>query len=387
MSGGQALALERLLEGRGFAKKPNGVLLSGLGAKLTRASELPARSGSPTKESVAGWLADASAGKALVELSARRSCGRFSLALSVLAAATSSGQAAALVDLGDHLDPQDAESAGVDLERLLWVRPRRAKEAIAAAEMLLSAGFSLVVTDLGLWPRGARFLPDAAWVRLARASEARGATLLLSTPWRLSGAAARTAVSASFSSPIWQGVGRAPRLLAGLSSRLTLEKDARARCGLREPLALSMAGVFFAPPLRRDSRDAGKTVETRVEAHDHRDSSPLHDGQVQRIPGGEPRVAEHDALGAVGIGELDGEDLVGDAQERIEGGLDRVAPVDGDIAVEDLLEHLGARDEGLLPSQGALEHLLRIPFVGVLGAHQVHRDVRVEKNHRAEPSR
>jgi len=238
MPAAQALALERLLEGRGFVKKPGGVLLSGLGAKLARASQLPAPAGSSERESLAGLFPDGRARGALVELSARRSCGRFALALSALAAATSAGQAAALVDLGDHLDPQGAESAGVDLARLLWVRPRRAKEAVAASEMLLSTGFPLVVADFGLAPRGARFLPDAAWVRLARAAEARGATFLLATPWRLSGIAARTAVSASFSRPLWQGSGRAPRLLSGLSSRLTIEKDAKARSRLSEPLTL-----------------------------------------------------------------------------------------------------------------------------------------------------
>jgi recA bacterial DNA recombination protein len=240
MSAAQAGALERLLEGRGFARKPGGVLLSGLGAKLARASELPA-----ARSSESASLLELLVGRnGFVELAARRSSGRFSIALQALAAATSAGQAAALVDLGDHFDPQGAQSAGVDLERLLWVRPRRAKEAVAAAEMLLSAGFPLVVADFGLSPRGARFLPEAVWVRLARAAEARGATLLLATPWRLSGVAARTAVSASFSRPLWQGSGRAPRLLSGLSSRLTLEKDARARSGLSETLALSMAGAL-----------------------------------------------------------------------------------------------------------------------------------------------
>ena len=244
MLAAQACALERLLEGRGFVKKPGGVLLSGLGATLARASQLPAPAGSPERESLAGLLADGRAQGTLVEISAPRSCGRFALALSALAAATSAGEAAALVDLGDHLDPQGAQSAGVDLTRLFWVRPRRAKQAVAAAEMLLSTGFPLVVADFGLSPRGARFLPDAVWVRLARAAEARGATLLLATPWRLSGVAARTAVSASFSRPLWQGSGRAPRVLSGLSSRLTLEKDARARSGFSETLSLSMAGAF-----------------------------------------------------------------------------------------------------------------------------------------------
>ena len=39
--------------------------------------------------------------------------------------------------------------AGIDLERLLWVRPPTLKEALAAAEMLIGGGFPLVVLDLG----------------------------------------------------------------------------------------------------------------------------------------------------------------------------------------------------------------------------------------------
>ena len=44
------------------------------------------------------------------------------------------GEAAALIDLGDHFDPQLAEENGVDLRRLLWVRPRTVKEAVMSAE-------------------------------------------------------------------------------------------------------------------------------------------------------------------------------------------------------------------------------------------------------------
>ena len=241
MGASQALALEQLLAGQGFVCKPGG-LLSGAGARLARACELPARHSSLGPDSLIDLLTlrNLGEGGGLVELAARRSSGRFAIALAALAAATSAGEAAALVDLGDHLDPQGAEEAGVDLARLLWVRPRRAKEALAAAEMLLSAGFPLVVADFGLWPRGARFLPDAAWVRLARAAEARGSALLLATPWRLAGVAAQSAVSASSSRPRWQGGGRAPLLLAGLSARLTLERDARARSSLAEPLTLAL---------------------------------------------------------------------------------------------------------------------------------------------------
>jgi len=256
MGASQALALEQLLAGQGFVRKPGG-LLSDAGARLARACELPARRSSRGSDSLIDLLTiRPGEGGGLVELAARRSSGRFAIALAALAAATSAGEAAALVDLGDHLDPQGAEEAGVDLARLLWVRPRRAQEALAAAEMLLSTGFPLVVADFGLSPRSARYLPDAAWVRLARAAEARGSALLLATPWRLAGVAAQAAVAAAHTRAVWQGGGRAPRLLAGLSSKLTLEKDTRVRSGLTETLSLSAAGALS--PLPPGGRGEGR---------------------------------------------------------------------------------------------------------------------------------
>src|SRR5262249_20764482 len=84
----------------------------------------------------------------LVELAGPVSGGSFSLLLAALAAATRAGEAAALVDLGDNLDPRNAAHAGVDLQRLLWLRPRETREALVAAETALSAGFSVVALDL-----------------------------------------------------------------------------------------------------------------------------------------------------------------------------------------------------------------------------------------------
>ncbi|HET9209515.1 MAG TPA: hypothetical protein VFR03_03920, partial [Thermoanaerobaculia bacterium] len=108
----------------------------------------------------------------LVELVGSRTSGRFSTLLAALAAATGVGEAAALVDLGDNLDPESAAALGVDLSRLLWTRPARLKEALAAAEMLLDGGFPLVAVDLGMPPvRGGRGI-EAAWLRLARAARA-----------------------------------------------------------------------------------------------------------------------------------------------------------------------------------------------------------------------
>ncbi len=58
----------------------------------------------------------------LVELCGPASCGRTSLAFSLLAQATDRQEACAFVDVSDSLDPISLAAAGVELPRLLWVR-------------------------------------------------------------------------------------------------------------------------------------------------------------------------------------------------------------------------------------------------------------------------
>ena len=157
-----------------------------------------------------------------------RSSGRFSLALATLAAATAGGEAAALVDLGGHLDPQAAQAAGATLERLLWIRPERLRDALAAAETVLGAGFPLVVLDLGYPPVPGGRGPDSSWLRLRRAAESQRAALLVSAPYRVSGAAAAAVVHARGRRAAWRGRGGAPRLLAATEAELRLERS-RAR--------------------------------------------------------------------------------------------------------------------------------------------------------------
>src|SRR5213592_3837240 len=58
----------------------------------------------------------------LSELVGPRSSGRTSLVLQLLASATARGELVALVDALDMCDVESAAAAGVDLDRLLWVR-------------------------------------------------------------------------------------------------------------------------------------------------------------------------------------------------------------------------------------------------------------------------
>jgi hypothetical protein len=401
MGASQVRALEELLEGKGFAKKVAGLgLLTGLGARLTRARDLPspARHEDPLPSSVPGLdrlLAGGLPRGGFVELSGRRSSGLFSVGIAALASATASGETAALVDLGSHLDPQAAQAAGVELDRLLWVRPRKLKDAVASAEMLLATGFPLVVVDLGLAPLRGRFMPDAAWVRLERVARSRGAALLLLAPYRISGIAAEAVVAAESARAVWQGAGCTPRLLAGISSRLTLQKDARARSGLAEPLRLFLLDAVrsFPPPADegegrdpglspRQARNPRNVVEARIETENARNLLTLHDSQMKGVSGRQLRAPKHDPLGALDVSQLHREDLVGDSQKSIEGGLDRVAPVDGHVPMENLLEHFGIRDEALFLREEPLEDLLRVSLVGMRRSHQIHRDVRVEEDQR-----
>jgi len=169
----------------------------------------------------------------LVEISGWRSTGRLSVVLATLAAVTSTGDAAALVDLGDGLDPESAALAGVDLARLLWIRPQTSKHAVMAAEMVVATGFPLVVVDMGMRSRGRRVV-DAGWIRLARAAEGNETALVVSTPWPMSGLAAEARVEMRSRRATWLGTGVSPRVLAGITSRMTVGKWRGERAGSEE---------------------------------------------------------------------------------------------------------------------------------------------------------
>ena len=172
----------------------------------------------------------------LLELVSRRAAGRFSIVLSALASATSMGEAAALIDLGDHFDPQLAEANGVDLRRLLWVRPKSVKEAVMSAELITATGFQLVVIDLGLHPVKGRRAPDAAWVRLARTAETTGSAMLVSSPYPLTGTASEAVVKGAAGRAKWIGRGKSPRLLHSIELTLSLEKHRHLKPGARTSL-------------------------------------------------------------------------------------------------------------------------------------------------------
>jgi len=197
---------------------------------LERARAAPAGNTLPTAvPALEGLLPGGLSRGEVVEITGPHSSGRFSLALSLLAAATSVGEAAALVDLGDHFDPQAAEAAGASLPHLLWIRPRTLRQALLAAETAVTAGVPLVLLDLGLAASKIslreRARHDVAFLRLSRAARAHDTALVVLSPRRTTGAAARVVLAASGARPAW-GLPRAGSLplLLGLAARLVPEK-------------------------------------------------------------------------------------------------------------------------------------------------------------------
>ena len=127
------------------------------------------------------------------EIVGARSSGRTTLVHAALAAAAAREEVAALVDTLDMFDVASAARAGVDVERLLWVRGPSTSvtsgplvdaaidRAIKAFNLILQAGgLGLVVLDLADVPIAAlRRLPFTTWLRLQRVLEGRDTVALL----------------------------------------------------------------------------------------------------------------------------------------------------------------------------------------------------------------
>lgn len=182
----------------------------------------------------------------LVELVGRGSCGRFASLLAALKMVTDTGEVAALVDQGDQLDPQSAATVGIDLDRLLWLRPRVLPDALAAAEMLVHTGFPLVALDLGLPPVRGR-TPLAAWLRLARTAATHRAVVLVGSPYHLSGCAATVVVTAHRGRGTWSGAIGATHLLHGLEARLELVRRRGQRPDDSMRAAFTLPEAAFEP--------------------------------------------------------------------------------------------------------------------------------------------
>ncbi len=122
---------------------------------------------------------------AITEIYGESSSGRTSLLLSAVAAATAQEETCAVVDCNDTFDLSSAAKAGIDFNRLLWVRCSNDLErSFKAVDLILHAGgFGFVALNLCDVPtKSARRIIASWWFRFRRAIENTPTALLVLTP-------------------------------------------------------------------------------------------------------------------------------------------------------------------------------------------------------------
>ncbi|HUT99914.1 MAG TPA: hypothetical protein VM425_00590 [Myxococcota bacterium] len=134
----------------------------------------------------------------------------------LLAAATSRGESAAVIDPRDGFEASSATSACVNLQRLLWVRARGRRQALHACEIALASGaFGMVVLDMGPG-RGRGPVSTAAWMRIRNLARTTGAVVPVISTLSMAGPFASLALRVSGSVSRWRGKSRADKLFEGM---------------------------------------------------------------------------------------------------------------------------------------------------------------------------
>jgi hypothetical protein len=176
----------------------------------------------------------------LCEIAGAAGSGRTTLLLRLLAGVTRQGEIAALVDTSDRLDVASACAAGIELERLLWIRgyatalADRANGALSSLERAIKAlnlvlqagGFSVVAIDLADMPAATlKQLPFTTWLRLQRAIEGSDTTCVLLVSEPLARSAGGLTVSLTGRTD-WHDTGRSRRF-AGMAVSARMQSPRR----------------------------------------------------------------------------------------------------------------------------------------------------------------
>jgi hypothetical protein len=149
----------------------------------------------------------------LSEIYGSASSGKTSVLVATIAAATHRKEACVLIDASDSFDPTSGAKAGMDFQKLLWVRcgddkhfhkkraetlvspnpmfveerasspAHKLEQVLKATDFILqSGGFALVTLDLaGISDKFVRRIPLASWFRFQRAVEHTKTALLVIT--------------------------------------------------------------------------------------------------------------------------------------------------------------------------------------------------------------
>ena len=194
----------------------------------------------------------------LSEMAGPRSSGRTTLLLQMLAAATRRGEITALVDTFDRLDLASVVAAGVDLDRLLWIRghavarsqglvDRTIERALKALNLVLQAGgFGVVALDLAdASPAALHRIPFTTWLRVQRTIEGSDTACVLVAPH-----------------PLARSAGGFTLALAGRTQWAGQPTRSQAEAGGPGSVSNSASGLGAASS--RSHRLAGLDVTVRV---------------------------------------------------------------------------------------------------------------------------
>ena len=179
---------------------------------------------------------------ALSEIHGPASSGRTGLALALCARSTGRGALVSWVDPADRFDPPSAAEAGMDLERLLWLRGGRTMglaRALSALGTVLGSGlFEAVVLDLAsVAADELRRLPNTSWIRLQRTIEDSPTALLLLSGAHVACGPGGVSLALSPAQAEWSGAPGPGRLLRGLAG------EARAGRHVSRPAAFRLEAI------------------------------------------------------------------------------------------------------------------------------------------------
>ncbi len=158
----------------------------------------------------------------LSEIVGPRSAGRTTVLAAALSAAAARGEAVALIDTADRFDPASAETAGLDLSKLLWIRdtgdPVRALKGLNL--VLHAGGFGVVAFDLADVPAPeVRRFPHTTWLRIARVIEGSQTTAVLLGAERIARSPGGVTIALEAPRLCWSGTGDRARLLRAVDLR------------------------------------------------------------------------------------------------------------------------------------------------------------------------
>src|ERR1700726_2252193 len=111
----------------------------------------------------------------------------------------------------------------------------------------------------------------------------------------------------------------------------------------------------------------------------------VHDGEMHGITRRKLPIPQDNLFRTLCDRPINSQHLIHDAEQTVERWLDCVAAVDSDVAVQDLLENLGVRNQVLAIADRLFEQSSRVALVGMRSANQIHGDIRVDQNHGCAP--